>query len=183
MQDPPRSRRRASSRSARSRKRLLSPSITAELTCVSSPPTPGETDARRSDSQGVEAHPFALGTIARSTILSSSAASRRFCFRGSIPSLCAPLSTFVRLAAGGRGIRTVGPSHKIHGSRSRQGEVPKVERSGPEPWFHLSGTDGSNPSSSTSESIVYPIPKSTEDPMNRRENGAGAELSAIRCLR
>ena len=97
MQDPPRSRRRASSRSARSRKRLLSPSITAELTCVSSPPTPGETDARRSDSQGVEAHPFALGTIARSTILSSSA---RFCFRGSIPSLCAPLSTFIRLAAG-----------------------------------------------------------------------------------
>ena len=60
----------------------------------------------------LEAHPFALGTIARSTILSSSAASRRFCFRGSIPSLCAPLSTFVRLAAGGKRIRTLGSAAK-----------------------------------------------------------------------
>ena len=32
---------------------------------------------------------------------------------------------------------------------------------------------GGRSSRSTSESIVYPIPKSTEDPMNRRENGAG----------
>jgi hypothetical protein len=35
------------------------------------------------------------------------------------------------------------------------------------------GTESSNPVPSASESVVYPIPKSTEDPMNRRENGAG----------
>src|SRR6266478_4861342 len=99
-----------------------------------------KTFGAQGDSQGVEAHPFALGTIARRTILSSSAASRRFCFRGSIPSLCAPLSTFVRLAAGGTRIRTLGPAQGGNHPASTTGGKPA-----PDPFLIAAGRLGVDP--------------------------------------
>ena len=44
------------------------------------------------------------------------------------------------------------------GCPQRKSEVPNVERSGPEPVFHLSGSESSNPVSSCAESVVSSTP-------------------------